>query len=90
MAEFQFIKQRVRAFHDRIDAASVSEVKDALAEFATPEFQWRGMHPFNLQRGAEAVAETFWRPLKRAVTSIQRRPDVWWPACQGSPRVPQG
>ena len=77
MAEFQFIKQRVRAFHDLIDAASVREVKDALAEFTTPEFQWRGMHPFNLQRGAEAVADTFWRPLKQAVTSIQRRPDVF-------------
>lgn len=81
MAGFQFIKQRVRAFHDRIDAAGVSEVKSALDEFTTPDFQWRGMHPFNLKRGAEAVADTFWRPLKRAVTSIQRRPDVFMAGC---------
>ena len=77
MAGFQFIKQRVRAFHDRIDAAGAGEVEHALDEFVTPDFRWRGVHPFNLQRGADAVADTFWRPLKQAVTSIQRRPDVF-------------
>jgi hypothetical protein len=34
------------------------------------------MHPFHERQGAEAVAEVFWAPLLRAVTHLQRRPDI--------------
>ena len=39
---------------------------------------WRGMHPFYEQRGAAAVASTFWNPLRAAFAPIQRRPDIFF------------
>jgi hypothetical protein len=35
------------------------------------------MHPFHEQRGAEAVAEVFWRPFLTAMSRVQRRPDIF-------------
>ena len=35
------------------------------------------MHPFHEQAGPEAIAEAFWAPLLRALTSLQRRTDIF-------------
>ncbi len=51
--------------------------RDVLQRFTTDDYRWRGLHPFGEQRGAEAVADTFYQPLASAFSPLQRRPDVF-------------
>lgn len=74
---FQNEKNLVRAFHEELSAADPQATTEVLAKYTTDDWHWRGMHPFNEQIGAEAVADVFWTPLKTSFTSLQRRPDIF-------------
>ena len=76
--EFQSEKDFVRRFHAALDAAPPEALGDVLAAHLAPGHHWRGVHPFGEIRGAEALAEEFWRPLRRALTSMRRRDDVFF------------
>ncbi len=76
MTDFQAEKTLVLACHAALDAAAADSAAAVLARFATPDYHWRGFHPFGMLHGAQAVADTFWAPLKTALTRIQRRPDI--------------
>ena len=43
-----------------------------------PGWLWRGMHPWNEQTGAQAVARAFWAPLLEAFRHVQRRQDIFF------------
>ena len=73
--DFQTEKALVRQYHADLSAAAPEAVAEVLARYTTPDWLWRGMHPFHEQTGAEAVARAFWTPLKSAFTRLQRRPD---------------
>lgn len=76
-ADFQAEKNLVRAFHDAIDSSTPATIEKAMAQYVTPDWHWRGMHPFNEQRGTEAVARVFWTPLRNAIKPMQRRADIF-------------
>jgi len=73
----QGAKSTVRDFHRVFDAAPESDLADVLADHTTPDYLWRGMHPFYEQHGAAAVASTFWLPLRNSFSPVQRREDVF-------------
>ena len=75
--DFQTEKQLVRDYHDALSRATSETVAGILQQFTAPDWQWRGMHPFYEQVGAEAVAEAFWKPLFSAMTRVQRRADIF-------------
>ena len=75
--DFQSEKALVRAHYAALARATPGTVAAALAESTTADWHWRGMHPFHEQRGAPAVAETFWVPFLAAMTKVQRRPDIF-------------
>ncbi len=77
MRDFQAEKLVVQSAHAAIAKANAGSVADALSAHVTPDWHWRGMHPFNEQRGAESVAQVFWAPLMNAFTRLQRRPDIF-------------
>ena len=77
MSDFQAEKAVVRALHDELDRATPETVADILARHVSPDWHWRGMHPFNEQFGPEAVAEAFWVPFLSAMGRVQRRPDIF-------------
>ena len=68
---FQSEKALVRAHYDALAKATPETVADVLAERTSPEWHWRGMHPFYEQHGAADVAESFWSPFLTAVTKVQ-------------------
>ena len=76
--DLQSAKARVRGFHTALDAAGDAAVADALAAHCAPDLVWRGYQPFGEIYGPEAVADRFWRPLKRSLTRIQRREDIFF------------
>jgi len=75
--DFQAEKAIVRALHADLAQASPASVDAVLARHTAPDWHWRGMHPFNEQHGAAAVAATFWAPFLAAMTGVQRRPDIF-------------
>lgn len=77
MPEFQENKQLVREYYEELDAATGEDIGRVLERFVPDDYFWRGMHPFYEQRGAAAVAETFWKPFRRSFTPVQRRMDVF-------------
>lgn len=77
MNDFQAEKGVVRAYHADLERATSDTVGDILDRHTSPDWHWRGMHPFNEQFGAQAVAQAFWRPFLNAMTSVQRRPDIF-------------
>jgi hypothetical protein len=75
---FQSEKDLVRAHHAAIASATPSTVASLLAQHTSPDWHWRGYHPFHEQHGAEAVATSFWAPFLTAMARVQRRQDVFF------------
>ncbi|SEV90184.1 SnoaL-like polyketide cyclase [Cognatiyoonia koreensis] len=75
---FQAEKAVVRAHHAAIAGATPETVAAALATHTTPDWHWRGMHPFHEHHGAAHVAAVFWTPFLTAMTRVQRREDIFF------------
>ena len=73
----QAAKQVVRAYQASFDTCREEDLAEVLSALTSPAYRWRGMHPFYEQDGAQAVADRFWRPLRRSLSSMQRREDVF-------------
>lgn len=78
MSDLQQAKAIVLAMNEALDTAPETGVADALSPFLAKDFIWRGMHPWNTLNGVEATADGFWRPIKQAFSSLQRRPDIFY------------
>jgi hypothetical protein len=70
-------KAVVLAYFDALESASVDTVQDVLHEYHGSDYLFRGVHPFNEQSSTQAVAESFWKPLLRSLSRMQRRQDVF-------------
>lgn len=75
---FQDAKQVVRDHYAALKTASAENVDAALAAHTSPDWHWRGMHPFYEQHGADAVADSFYRPFLTAMSHVQRREDIFF------------
>ncbi len=58
--------------------APPDRIAATIKQFATAEYRFRGVHPFNELDGAEAVAATVWQPLRESLTPMQRRQDIFF------------
>ena len=77
MTNFQREKALVRDHYAAIGSATPENIAELLARHTTPDWHFRGMHPFHEQHGAKAVAEIFWSPLLAAMRPVQRRQDIF-------------
>ena len=75
---FQEDKAVVRALYQALDGATAASVEGILAAHTSPDWQWRGVHPFYERTGAGAVAQAFWGPLVQSLTRLQRREDIFF------------
>jgi predicted ester cyclase len=75
---FQTEKAVVRDFYAAMSGATSDNVADVLVAHTAPEWHWRGVHPFYERHGAVDVADTFWAPFLSAMSSVQRREDVFF------------
>ena len=78
MSQKQRAKKTVLDYYRRFDLTPENIVEDLLFEVMHPEIFWRGNHPFNEQFGSKAVSDQFWRPLKKALSNLQRRMDIFF------------
>lgn len=75
---FQDQKAIVRALYADMKGATSDTIADVLAAYTTPDWHWRGMHPFYEQFSAADVARVFWGPLLDSLTRLQRREDIFF------------
>lgn len=75
---FQDAKRVVRAHQAALARANADTVAAALAEHTSPEWHWRGVHPFHEQHGPDAVAEAFYIPFLCAFSRVQLREDLFF------------
>ncbi|MDJ0919098.1 MAG: nuclear transport factor 2 family protein [Woeseiaceae bacterium] len=60
------------------ESAQPEALTQIIEQYSGPDYSFRGVHPFNELEGAAAVAETVWMPLRRALTPMQRRQDIFF------------
>lgn len=75
---FQSEKAVVRGLYAAMKDASAESIADVLAAHTSPDWHWRGMHPFYERFGAGDVAAAFWAPLLTSLTRLQRREDIFF------------
>ena len=75
--DFQPNKSLVLRYYDELDSAAPNTLQAVIRRHTSHDYSWRGVHPFNELPSAEAVADTVWRPLREAITRMQRRQDVF-------------
>jgi hypothetical protein len=75
--DFSPEKALVRNLMDDLAGAQPHEMAGVLERYVSPDWLWRGMHPFHIQHGPKAVADCFWGPLATALRPLQRRPDIF-------------
>jgi hypothetical protein len=75
--DLQAAKAVVRAYLDELAGATPDTAGDIIGRHVSSDYHWRGMHPFNEQRGAAAVAEVFWTPFLTSFAPVRRRTDVF-------------
>lgn len=78
MTDFQPAKATARAYMAQFDAATPAQRAAVLQNHTTPDYHWRGLHPFHEQTGPQAVIDTFWGPFLAAFTSPQRRESIFF------------
>ncbi len=77
MSDYQDSKALVLQLYEELEAASADDVGNILSRYTSSDYQFRGVHPFNEIDGADAVADTVWKPLCSAFTAMQRRQDIF-------------
>jgi len=76
--DLQNCKRLVLDFHTALDTASSTDMASTLERFVTPDYRFRGVHPFDERTGAGDVAEVLWRPLHASFAHLQRRPHLFF------------
>ena len=77
MSNFQEEKKLVREYFDELEAATSATVSTVFEKYMPHDYLWRGVYPFREQRGFEAAAQTFWQPLLKSISHMQRRQDIF-------------
>ncbi|MEP0201595.1 MAG: nuclear transport factor 2 family protein [Halioglobus sp.] len=77
MSGYQAEKSLVLEYFDAMERASASTVIEVIENYLSEDCQFFGCHPFNELTGPDAIAATFWAPLLRSLSSLQRRQDIF-------------
>ncbi len=77
MGRFTQEKAVVRSYFAALEAATPQETTDVISGFLTDSHQWWGVYPFRELNGRDMITEQFWIPLKRSMTAMQRREDIF-------------
>lgn len=77
MSNYQAEKKLVLDYFDALESAGPAKASGVIERYHSEHCQFFGCHPFNELVGPDAIAASFWAPLLRSFTSLQRRQDVF-------------
>ena len=67
MGKYQEVKNLVRSYFDELEKCAPEEAEAVLKKYMSEDYVWKGVYPFLDQKGAQAVANVFWMPLKKSM-----------------------
>ncbi|MEM7082020.1 MAG: nuclear transport factor 2 family protein [Pseudomonadota bacterium] len=68
----RIVRQYIETFDHAVDYAA------ALADVASVDYRWRGVHPFYEQPNVDSAIAAFWAPLRSSFRAYQRREDIFF------------
>lgn len=77
MGDYQQEKALVLKYFADMEAATADTVGSVLGRYMSDDYQFVGVHPFNVIHGAAEAAANVWAPLYRAWKPLQRRQDIF-------------
>jgi len=75
--KYQEIKAFIRSYFQEMENSSPETAAAVLQKYTSKDYLWRGVYPFREQSGAGVAAEKFWTPLKKSLSHMQRRQDIF-------------
>ena len=81
VGKFTEIKNTVLTYYRELDQASPENVCQVLDRCMGSTYEWKSSYPFRELAGKEEVGGLFWKPLKEALTCMQRRMDIFFAGC---------
>jgi len=73
----QKAKNLVQSFYQAFDKSKPCDLEAVMATYCSSNYTWRGCYPFVQLESARLVCQQFWKPLRQALTNIQRRQDIF-------------
>lgn len=77
MSKYQESKKIVRQYFEELESASVEDIKSVLKKYMSEDYNFKGVYPFREQQGVENACDKFWIPLKKSLSNMQRRQDIF-------------
>lgn len=77
MSKYSDSKQLILNYFDDLEKAEANEVEGVFKKYMSDNYLWRGVYPFREKNKIESVANDFWTPLKKAITKMSRRQDIF-------------
>lgn len=73
------VGEKIRLFNalGELAAASPGETPARINALFADDVHWRASHPLNEMNGRDAVMETIWGPLKKAIPDLERRDQIF-------------
>ena len=73
---FQSEKQVLLDFYEALD--NDPDTQSVFKKYVSDDVIWRGFHPFNEINNSETVCKLFWKPLKKSLSFLTRRMDIFF------------
>ena len=77
MSGFQSAKKLVLAYFAEMEKAEPEELYPILQKYVSDDYNWKGVYPFREITDTKQVCEQFWAPLKKSLSHLQRRQDIF-------------
>lgn len=77
MGNFTLSKKLVLEYFDAMEMTAPEDSPAVMKKFMSAEYDFKGSYPFGAQSEIQVVADAFWTPLKKALSPIQRRQDIF-------------
>jgi len=78
VTDIQKSKALVLEYFEALQSAPEGEAGSTVERFVGTDYRFRGVHPFNELGSASDVAKSVWEPLRSALSSLQRRQDIFF------------
>ena len=77
MSGFQESKKLVLEYFSEMEKAGSDELYPILQKYVSDDYDWKGVYPFREITDTKHVCEQFWKPLKKSLSHMQRRQDIF-------------
>lgn len=79
MSTISNAKAVVRDYYSALESAQTSDDMRTVMQGATAStYLWRGFFPFGEMHSCDQLVDRFWAPFRKAITSMQRREDIFF------------